>query len=153
MKVEILCVSAVIGIVALVFFGRYFTFGINVSASLPGHLYLITKSVKPASGLVAFRWNRPQRFGKRTMLIKEIRGRVGDTVLTTQNNIYINGQFLCRAKPVSKNGTPLRPIASQVIGKGKLFVFADHPDSLDSRYDILGLIDESDVVGSAKELF
>jgi hypothetical protein len=63
-------------------------------------------------------------------------------------------RFVGIAKSHSKGGVPVNPIAGGVIPPGKFFACAPHPDSLDSRYDFVGLVDiENDVMGRSIPLF
>jgi len=63
-------------------------------------------------------------------------------------------RFIGYAKETSQTGVPVHPIASGVIPEGKIFVCAPHRDSLDSKYEMVGLVDiERDVMGRAIALF
>lgn len=131
--------------------------GINISESLPGRVYLIKKGAKPAFGLAAFTWTREKPFKKGLTLIKEIAGRPGDTIEVRGRDIYVNGRFISRAKERSLIGAPL-PVLNTAgspftIPKGFYYMHAPHKDSLDSRYSLLGLVPERDIIGRAVELF
>ena len=101
-------------------------------------------------------------------MVKIIGGVGGDTVGMTEgrgftvtspgeNNVTTmipgsNGT-LGIAKTVSRKGHPLEAGPVGVIPDGSYYVFAPHPDSLDSRYAIVGWIKESDLIGRTFAIF
>ena len=80
-------------------------------------------------------------------LIKRVIGLPGDTVKVTETTVYINGEALDEPYVHYTN----RPADIEVIvPEGKLFVMGDHRDSsLDSRFQAVGFVDFSDILGKA----
>ena len=64
----------------------------------------------------------------------------------------VNGAPVGVAKTHSRDGRPLAPIAPGTIPPGHFFLFADHPDSHDSRYAEIGLVPRARILGRAKPL-
>ena len=128
---------------------------INVTPSLPGHVYLIDlKDKTPVTeGLIAFKARAMQPIPDGVTVIKVVRGVSGDLVTVINRRVEVNGRWVAHAKPTSRTGEPLVPIATQTIPNGRVFVYAPHPDSFDSRYAVPGLIEESQIIGRAYELF
>lgn len=58
-----------------------------------------------------------------------------------------------RAKPISKGGKPLQHGPVGIIPNGHFFMSAPHPDSLDSRYALVGWVAETELVGRAISLY
>ena len=140
---------------ALIVVSSSWRVAINVTPSLPGHVYLIDlKDKTPVTeGLIAFRARAMQPIPNGVTVIKVVRGIAGDLVTVTDRQVEVNGRWVAYAKPTSRTGEPLVPSATQTIPNGRIFVYAPHPDSFDSRYAVPGLIDESQIIGRAYELF
>ena len=141
-------------LIAAVLFKMNFVFGINSSSSLPVRVFLIHKGKQPARGqYVAFRWNAGTPHREGTTFVKILAGVPGDRVTRVDRNFFVNGQFVGTAKTHGLSGAPLEPAPGGVIPLGSYFVHASHPDSLDSRYRLPGLIAQSQVIGRAYALF
>lgn len=136
-------------------FGAHYRLGINLSDSLPGRVYLIVLGAKPSAvdDYVAFEWQRNQFYQRNCLFIKRVAGLPGQTVDVRQRAVFIDDKPVGYAKRRSRKGVPLTPIDPGVIPGGSLFAAAPHPDSLDSRYRITGLIHASRIVGKAYALF
>ncbi len=132
-----------------------FHIGINVTPSLPGHVYVIDKTDRSIERdtLIAFRWTGAAPIPRDLTVIKIVKGVAGDLVTVRDRDIFINGRFLAHAKPLTRTGEALTPLPSGLIPAGHVFVFASHPDSYDSRYTALGLVPENAIIGRAKEWF
>ncbi|MBB3221711.1 S26 family signal peptidase [Pseudoduganella umbonata] len=143
------------GVVLFGWCSLHYRLGINHSASLPGRLYLIELNVQPRRNgeLVVFRWQRNAFFRPDRLFLKEIRGIAGQRIDVVGRNVYVNGKFQGVAKTASRRGTPLTPVAAGTIPCGYLYVGTAHPDSLDSRYAVTGLIGPDRIVGRAHVLF
>ena len=128
---------------------------LNVTPSLPGHVYLIDRKDKTPvkDGLIAFRVQNAAPLPDNITVVKIVKGLPGDEITVIDRSVYVNGRFLAWAKPQAMSGEPLVAIPSQTIGKDSFYVYAPHPDSFDSRYAKLGLIDSRQIVGTARELF
>ena len=87
------------------------------------------------------------------MIIKIVGGVAGDQVTVKNEKVYINDRLIGGLKSAFFNKKPVTPIKSMVIPKGKIFVYTPHPMSLDSRYEEMGLIDNSQILGRAYAIF
>lgn len=139
--------------VALAFHARY-TMGVNVTASLPYHVFVIAKGEHPARGqYVAFRWPGGGPYPAGVTFVKQIVGAAGDVITQVDRQFFVNGMSVGVAKPLSRSGRPLAPGPTGTLAAGQYYVRAPHPDSLDSRYALLGWISESEMIGRAYVLF
>ena len=139
------------GFCLAVLFSWFFTFSINLSESLPGHLYLIYKRADnfQRGDLIYFRWYGPY-YPKKTRFMKVVAGEPGDVVSQVDSSFYVNGRNVGTAKPFTRTGKPL--VASSFRGtipRGKYWVTTPHIDSYDSRYEDSGLISEGQIDGKA----
>lgn len=141
-------------LLAAMLFKMKFVIGINSSESLPVRVFLIHKGERPARGqYVAFRWEGGGVHPAGTTFVKILAGVPGDRVTRSERAFFVNGEFVGSAKTHSRAGLPLAPAPAGVIPLGRYFVRAPHPDSLDSRYRMPGLIAQSQVIGRAYALF
>lgn len=161
---------------------HYVTLAINVTPSLPHHVYLVMKqekSVGPGQ-FVAFNLlveTGPYPAG--LTFVKQVAGVPGDAVRIGEKRDFTvvpargaaglipgaNGEVQAAREAVQVGvakevgsvgrmaGKELKLGFEGVIPEGKLFVRGWHTDSLDSRYAVMGLIDQSQVVGRAIVLF
>jgi len=135
-------------------FHTRYAIGLNVSPSLPQHVFFIERGVLPQRGnYVAFRWlgGGPYPAGK--TFVKKVAGMPGDEVAAVGLDYYVNGTAVGRAKPVGLMGQRLLPGPTGPLPAGHYFVSAPHPDSLDSRYALTGWIGESQIIGVAHAVF
>lgn len=146
-------------LVAIVAFGRYFTLTINVSDSLPGTIFLVQKGAKPGKGdLAAFRYNGGGPYKRGAMFLKRVVGTPGATVTSHDvgygyRDYFVDGEFVGRAKPLSTAGKPLQPGPVGVIPQGHYYMAAPNPDSLDSRYALVGWVADNQIVGRGIRIF
>ena len=142
-------------VVAIMCFHTFFKLGVNLTQSLPNKLFIVTKfdQVVHRGNYVSFRWHGAKPYPKGIEFVKIVRGVAGDVVTFQGRNVYVNGEFVATAKEFSKQYEPLALGPSGVIPPGKVFVYATHPDSLDSRYALTGWIDASAVLGRAYVVF
>ena len=150
----------VFGIVALLLMGLYvfahhWRVSINVTPSLPGHVYLIDLMDKTPvkDRLIAFRAENMAPIPDDVTVIKLVKGVADDVITVIDREVHVNGEFVAKAKSRAMSGEALEVIASQTIAKGSFFVWAPHPDSFDSRYQTPGLISTHQIIGTARELF
>lgn len=137
----------------------FFSIGINLDHSLPGHVFLIKKDgVVPGRGeIVAFRFQGPEPyFPKGTTFVKILAGVPGDTVSVSHAGCMeyrVNGSPIGCAKPAARDGRPLRPGPTGPIPDGEYAVRGTHVDSLDSRYAAVGWISRAQIIGQAWRIF
>jgi conjugal transfer pilin signal peptidase TrbI len=89
--------------------------------------------------------------------VKFLIGVPGDRVEVVADEVTLHTRkgplAMGRCKPVSRAGVPLVPISSQRIPEGYVYVWAPHPDALDSRYAVMGLVPVSSIVGRGVKLW
>lgn len=133
---------------------RWFIYSINVTHSLNGTVYVIRKGEQVKKGdYVGFRWKGDQLYSSGATFVKIVSGVPGDNVSLDGRKVYVNGKFIGIAKEKSARGIPLEPIKPTIIKDGEIFVSTPAKDGYDSRYERVGLIKESAILGKAYELF
>lgn len=129
----------------------------NLTTSLDGHIYAYKKTGAEfdyrRGEIIAYRWHGGATYPPDTVFIKHIRGVPGDIVHVVGRDVWINGTYVGRAKPYSRAGVPLTPIAGGIIPEGQYFVATASADSLDSRYALSGNVPETAILGRAYEIF
>ena len=134
---------------------------VNRSESMPGTLYFLDKTKAPKCGVITmFEMPEKARFYGELRLIKFIKGCPGDVVSVKDHEVFINNQSVgvymemtSDDKPTIVKPYPLYPIKPVVIPKGKVYLYAPHPRSYDSRYLSYGLRDRSELLGTATRIF
>ena len=135
-------------------FHAHYAFGLNASPSLPHRLFLIHKSEMPGRGdFVAFRWAGGGPYPEGVTFVKVLAGIPGDEVSRDAQGFHVNGSPVGTPKPIGRQGQPLEPGPTGRIPEGRYYVQAAHPDSLDSRYQLTGWIQASQIIGRARALF
>lgn len=135
-------------------FRAQFVLGLNSSSSLPQQVFLIHKGELPRRGeYVAFRWLGGAPFPAGVIFVKMLAGVPGDVISCADREFFVNGAPAGHAKTVSREGLALEPGPTGTLPVGRYYVLAPHPDSLDSRYRLMGWISESQIVGRAYALF
>lgn len=131
------------------------TLAINPSPSLTKTLFLVVKHKMPEKGeYVYFRFPGTRFFKEGEILMKILAGVPGDRVDTRGRDIYLNGKIAATAKEKSMKGDVLYPFEYHgVIPDGKIFVLGETKDSYDSRYQEVGLVDSSRILGTGYALF
>ncbi|WP_308925852.1 S26 family signal peptidase [Janthinobacterium sp. J1-1] len=133
----------------------HYRVALNMSNSMPQSMYLVVLGSQPTGvgDFVAFEWQRDQFYRRDWTFIKRVAGVPGQAVTVSGRNVYIDGKSVGHAKTVSSHGVPLDPIPPGVIPPGYIYATATHPDSLDSRYSVTGLIQSSRIIGKAYAIF
>lgn len=145
------------GVAAMAFAwcGGHYRIALNMSNSLPQSMYLVVLGTQPTAvgDYVAFEWRRDKFYRRDWIFVKRVAGMPGQAVTVVERTVFIDGQSVGYAKPVSSNGVPLEPIAPGLIPAGSIYAAAAHPDSLDSRYSVTGLIQSSRIIGKAYAIY
>jgi signal peptidase I len=109
------------------------------SPSIPYRLCLQIFHLKPQKGDLCV-------FEKRGhTLVKYIAAVPGDDISNVMDDLYINGEKVCKAERTAT----LTPVQSFFVPGGRVFVLGTHENSLDSRYEEFGLVNISDIRGTA----
>ncbi|MDX9943309.1 MAG: S26 family signal peptidase [Azonexus sp.] len=132
---------------------------VNITSSLPYTLVWLDYSATPEKGdLVVYRYAGTPwpEYGylDGVRFFKRVAGVEGDTVgVSAERVVTVGSTTIGYAKPKTKKGDSLEPIAEGVIPHGYFFAQADTPDSFDSRYRSSGLIPIDRVIGVAHPIF
>ncbi len=143
----------------LLLWNTFFTIGINVSESLPQKVFLVLKQSKGVErgDYVAFKWQGDRPYPKGLTFIKIVAGIPGDMVEQSNREFRVNGVAVGRAKEKGSvgamAGVPLQLGPTGPIPDGMIYVRGTAPDSLDSRYALLGLVPRHEILGKAIPLF
>lgn len=144
-----------IGLAAFALFIQFYSIGVNASASLPDHVFLLRKNDRTfqRNDYISFRWHGGGPYGAGVTFTKIVKGLPGDRVEFRGRDVYINDEFIGTAKERAKTGQLLALGPQGVIPPGRYFVYAPNNDSLDSRYALTGWIEQSAVRGRPIPLF
>lgn len=89
--------------------------------------------------------------------VKYLIGVPGDRIEVIDHHVWLTtakGRIDAGyCKPHSRHGVPLTPIEPQVIPPGQVYMWAPHPDALDSRYAAMGLVPISAIAGRGVPLW
>ena len=95
----------------------------------------------------------PEALGSPVPYLKTVRGVPGMAVTVgPDRTVYLDGEFVGRAKTHALDGRPLAAVAPGVIPPGYFYLSADHADSHDSRYAEVGLVPRTRILGRAVAL-
>ena len=95
----------------------------------------------------------PDSVGSPVPYMKIVRGLPAMAVtVDADRTVHLDGKPVGRAKTHALDGRPLEAIAPGVIPDGHYFLYADHPDSHDSRYAEIGLVPRARILGRAVAL-
>lgn len=104
------------------------------------------KFKEPERGdIIVFKSDLQQDDGSSKDLVKRVIGVSGDTVKIENSKVYVNGEEL--VEPYINDEVTEGDIDT-VVPENSVFVLGDNREiSLDSRYDSIGFIDDSDILG------
>lgn len=131
---------------------------VNRTPSLPYGFYLIClNDVVETGGFIAFHWHNGKPFPDGTVFTKRLLAATGDKVVKHGRDVTV-GDVTLHGKEYGITGRRLFPNdqlreGDNIIPPGKYFVAGDHEYSLDSRYGLLGLVDQKEVIGRAYPIF
>jgi conjugal transfer pilin signal peptidase TrbI len=127
---------------------------INVSNSLPQHVFWVTHEKNLHVGDYAAFWPPPNKiYSSSQPFIKQVAGVAGDTVHISGNIFYVNHRYIGQTFSVSSKGLPLEKSKTGTISAQHYFMYSPHPRSFDSRYAEMGWIDKHRIIGRAVPLF
>ena len=151
---QIICLitSFIIMIIAITLPVKIF---VNLTDSLPDKYFLVITGKLPLKNdYAAFKNDKSSKFYSQPF-IKKIIGIGGDEIKQLNNNYWIASDhypFITPAgvaKEYSLTGEKLDKTATGKIPNNYYYAYAPHKDSLDSRYQQIGLISKSDIIGKA----
>lgn len=121
----------------------------NTTTSLPGTYFLYFPKMTPKRGdLTTYAHTNG------LTLMKRVIGIEGDVIrYDARGFLYVNNERVGKPHPKNSQGEVLHAIPAGVIPKGHVFLYASHPQSLDSRYTEVGLIYHKHLSGKAFYLF
>ena len=139
-------------------FSHFYWLRFTLTESMPWHLVLVEKT-PPAPGslkrgdLVAWRWQGGLIYPEGAVFLKVVKGLPGDRVSVVGRDFFVHGEYVGRAKPVSRLGQVLVANQPGVVPAGHYYLYAPHRDSLDSRYAATGYVAHERILGRAYGLF
>jgi conjugative transfer signal peptidase TraF len=142
---------------------------LNLSASMPRGIYVLTTAPLQRGAIVAFCVNREAASlalarhylgpgtcpDGREPLVKNAVGVAADVVVTSRESVEVNGVALAASHTLERDsrGRSIAhyPFGQHVMGPYELWVFSSAPRSWDSRY--FGPVHVDQVVGIVKPVF
>lgn len=141
---------------AVYVFAQHFALGWVWSESVDASVVIVVKGVPVARGdLMVYAYaGAPIGGWKRgEAMVKYVGAVEGETVARRGRRFHVNGRDLGLAKTHSKLGVPLEAGQPGIVPKGYVWAYAPHPDALDSRYALAGLVPREAILGKAYKLF
>ena len=128
--------------------GQVFFLGWKLSPSIHGHFFIVIRHATWRRGdLVAFIPSKT-RYGEGTSWwMKYVMGVSGDDVVVQGNRIWVHGYDCGVMQDKAYDGQKLIWQKSRRIPPGFVFVWGTNPRSFDSRYQQVGLIHETSILG------
>jgi type IV secretory pathway protease TraF len=127
----------------------------NNDKSLGGKIYWIKKDVKEIKrdDLLAFNLKNNPRVKESVMIIKIVGGIGGDEI-NERDGVFSNAKGIIGcAKHKDKTGVEVKAMNGRIeVPNNKYFVYGEHGDSYDSKYEEFGFVGSDDVIGLAYEL-
>lgn len=130
----------------------FWVLALNHTESLPYKLFLIRKDALPEKGQYAV-FKAPSNGRYNQPFIKRVGGTEGDIVARDGRGYYVSGKYIGDAKEFSKAGEPTKLGPVGVIPEGSYFVYTNNKDSYDSRYEEIGWVKSSDILGVAYPIY
>lgn len=133
-------------------FSRHWSFGFNETESLPFWAFSVDKDIKTPKRGDYFQFYCPPNpyYPANSLFVKHVLGVPGDVVTIKGREFFINGHSVGVAKTHSQSGQVAVMSQGGVIPEGHYFMSAPNKDSLDSRYAVIGLIDQKRLIGKAQ---
>ena len=135
--------------------GRYVFIAFKLTPSIAGHVFLVFPGVAPQRGdLVAFHAPANPYYPRELWWMKYLVGMPGDRIVHHGRSLWVAGVYRgITQQRAQQDNRPLAMIADGVIPAHDLFVWGTHTRSLDSRYQIIGLIRDDQVIGRGFRVF
>jgi conjugal transfer pilin signal peptidase TrbI len=130
----------------------------NESPSLPYKIMVIhLNEAVETGGFISFRWHSGFPFPDGSTFTKRLLASPGESVTKSGRDFMVGDRNLL-GKEIGLSKKKLFPNdqlkeGKNIIPPDKYFVAGDHEYSLDSRYDLLGLVDKKDVIGRTYPIF
>ena len=139
-------------------FSHYYWLRFTLTESMPWHLVLVEKAPPPPGSLkrgdlVAWRWPGGLIYPEGAVFLKVVKGLPGDRVSVSGRDFYVNGEYVGRAKLLSRYDHTLEASRPGVVPAGHYYLYAPHRDSLDSRYAATGYVVHERILGRAYGVF
>ena len=95
----------------------------------------------------------PAALGSPIPYLKTVRGLPGAVVTVDAHGLVrVDGVPAGVAKSHARDGRPIAPISPGTIPPDHFYLYAEHPDSHDSRYAEVGLVPRARILGRAEAL-
>ena len=130
-----------------------YSFAVNTDESSQYTLFLVEKGKLPKKANDYIVFHAPKNSRYKTQFVKKIAGMPGDKVSVIGKSFFISGKFIGTAKDTDSNGNSVEILKSVVIPKASYFVYSTKENSYDSKYEEIGLIPSSAIVGRAISIF
>jgi len=143
--------SILIAIVILQFFSFFLVSGKSMNPTLENNDYLIVK--RPflnyfeykRNDIIVFETDLKSSINNKKDLVKRIIAIEGDRIQIKNGQVYINGELLNENYIIDKN---TEGNIDLIVANNSFFVMGDNREvSFDSRFESIGLINKSDVLG------
>ncbi len=147
--------------VGYIAFGKSYAISINLTESLPGTFFLIEKQpdADPRIGeMAAFQYEGKAFYRPGAIFVKIVKGKGGSVVAAKEveqgvYDYFVDGFYTGRTKLFSQSRIPIRRAVTGVIPEDHFYMFGTHPDSLDSRYEVVGWVPRDHIIGRAFKVF
>ena len=121
---------------------------INTTNSLPQKVWILHLNKTPQKqDYIAFKPPLKSGLPQSLILHKQVLGVTGDVVTRQGRDFFINDKYVATAKTHSLKNEPLALGPTGTLTEGHYYVSTPHKDSLDSRYELLGWIDDELILG------
>lgn len=149
--IKTIVLSLIIGLVITTFIKPTIVKNYSMVPTLDENNFLMVnrflyKQSKPKRGdIVVFKSSLTTETGKEKLLIKRVIGLPNDEIIIKDGSVYVNGELLEEdyLESAYTSGE-----VDKIIPEGKIFAMGDNrSNSLDSRDDVVGLVDIDDIIG------
>lgn len=149
--IKIITIALIFAFIITQFIRPTLVRGESMYPTLKENDYLIINKISykvkdPKLGdVIVFSTNLKQENGDKKDLVKRVIAVEGDRIKIENSNVYVNNLLL---EELYINNEYTDGYVDMVIPKNKVFAMGDNrEESLDSRYEEVGLVDEKDIMG------